>query len=52
MGYVAQDLAEPGQMVWGIIITLDDDLKIRRALAVAPTIEFYRYKVRFSLLKA
>ncbi len=37
MGYVAQDLAEPGQSVRGVIIALDDDIRIRRALAVAPT---------------
>jgi len=52
MGYVAQDLAEPGQTVRGIIIALDDDLKIRRALAVAPTIDFYRYEVKFRLRQA
>lgn len=52
MGYVAQDLAEPGQTVRGVIIALEDDLKIRRALAVAPNIEFYRYEVNFKLHKA
>lgn len=37
MGYVAQDLAEPTQRVRGAIIALEDDLRVRRALAVAPT---------------
>ncbi len=52
MGYVAQDLAEPDQHVRGVIIALRDDLKIRRALAVAPNIDFYRYEVTFRLRKA
>ena len=52
MGYVAQDLAEPGQSVRGVIIALEDDLRIRRALAVAPGIDFYRYEVNFKLRKA
>ena len=52
MGYVAQDLAEPGQRVRGVIIALDDDIRIRRALAVAPGIDFYRYEVSFRLRKA
>lgn len=52
MGYVAQDLAEPGQTVRGVIIALDDDIRIRRALAVAPNIDFYRYEVNFRLKKA
>jgi len=52
MGYVLQELAEPNQTVKGIIIALDDDQRIRRALAVAPNIEFYRYQVSFKLHKA
>jgi len=51
MGYVLEELAEPGQLVKGVIIALEDDLKIRRALAVAPNIDFYRYKVSFKLFK-
>jgi len=34
MGYVKQELAEPNQSVKGIIIALDDDTRIRRALAI------------------
>jgi len=52
MGYVAEELAEEGQKVGGVIIALEDDLKIRRALAVAPNITFYKYQVSFKLLKA
>ena len=52
MGYVLEELAEENQTVRGMIIALDDDLRIRRSLAVAPNIEFYRYKVSFDLFKA
>lgn len=52
MGYVLEELAEEGQSVKGIIIALEDDNRIRRALAVAPNIEFYRYQVNFKLFKA
>lgn len=51
MGYVLQELAEPNQKVKGVIIALEDDQRIRRALAVTPSIEFYRYQVSFKLLK-
>lgn len=51
MGYVLQELAEDGQKVKGVILALEDDIRIRRALAVASNIEFYRYEVRFKLFK-
>jgi restriction system protein len=51
MGYVQEELAEDGQMVRGIIIALEDDLRIQRALAVTSNIEFYRYQVSFKLFK-
>jgi restriction system protein len=47
-----EELAENGQTVKGVIIALEDDNRIRRALAVAPNIEFYRYQVSFKLFKA
>lgn len=34
MGYVLDELAEPGQSVRGCIIALEDDLRLRRALSV------------------
>ena len=43
---------EEGQTVQGVIIALEDDPRIRRALAVMPSIAFYRYQVSFKLLKA
>jgi restriction system protein len=51
MGYVLQELAENGQTVKGVIIALEDDQKIRRALAATPNIIFYRYQISFKLLK-
>ncbi len=52
MGCVLEDLAEPGQDVRGVIIALEDDLRIRRALSVTRNIDFYRYEVSFDLFKA
>lgn len=51
MGYVKEQLAENGQVVKGVIIGLEDDLRIRRALSVASNIDFYTYKIHFKLEK-
>ncbi|MBS1941388.1 endonuclease NucS domain-containing protein [Acidovorax sp.] len=51
MGFVKEDLAESHQVVRGAIIALEDDLRIRRALAVTPSIQFFRYQISFKLLK-
>jgi restriction system protein len=51
MGYAQDELAEVGQTVKGVIIGLEDDLRIRCALSVTPNIEFYRYEVTFKLIK-
>ena len=51
MGYVQEELAEDGQTVIGVIIALEDDQKIRRALKMTPNIEFYRYQISFKLVK-
>ena len=51
MGFVKEDLAESHQAVRGVIIALEDDLRIRRALAVTPNIQFFRYQISFKLLK-
>jgi len=52
MGYVLEELAEDNQSVRGVIIALEDDVRIRRALKVAPNIDFYLYQVSFKLHKA
>ncbi|MDQ8201490.1 endonuclease NucS domain-containing protein [Pelagicoccus sp. SDUM812003] len=51
MGYAMEELAEPHQTVRGVIIALENDLKLRRALRAATNIDFYRYQVSFRLLK-
>jgi hypothetical protein len=40
-----------GQTITGVIIALEEDQRIRRALAVAPSVHFYRYQISFKLLK-
>jgi restriction system protein len=52
MGYVKEELLEPGQTVQGVIIALEDDQRIRRALSIAAGVDFYRYEVSFKLVKA
>lgn len=52
MGYVQDELAEKGQTVRGAIIALEDDLRLRRALSVTQSIDFYTYKVSFKLSKS
>ena len=52
MGYIKEVFLEPGQQVRGAIVALDDDVRIRRALAVTDGIDFYRYEVSFRLLPA
>lgn len=51
MGYVKDELAEKGQTVKGLIIALEDDIKIKRALSVCTNIDFYIYKIQFTLEK-
>jgi len=51
MGYVKEELAEKNQITHGIIIAFEDDINIHRALAVAPNIDLYTYKVSFKLEK-
>jgi restriction system protein len=51
MGFVKEELAEAGQTVKGVIIALDDDIRIKRALSVTNNIEFYRYEINFKLFK-
>lgn len=50
MGSFKECLAESQQTVRDVIIELEDDLRIRRALAVTPNIEFFRHQISFKLL--
>lgn len=51
MGFVMSELAEKGQTVKGVIVALEDDIRLQRALSVTQNIEFYTYKVVFKLEK-
>ncbi len=51
MGFVLEDLSEPDQTVRGVIIALEDDLRLKRALQVTSNIDFYKYQVSFKLFK-
>ena len=51
MGFVREDLAEDRQSVRGVIIAAEDDVRIRRALAVAPNVDFFKYQLSFKLFK-
>lgn len=52
MGYVQGELAEANQSVMGVIIALEDDQRIRRALTVVPNVHFYRYQISFKLVRS
>ena len=49
IGFIEAEVADENQEVKGAIIALDDDLRIRRALQVMPTVKFYRYEIQFRL---
>jgi restriction system protein len=49
MGYVQDELLEPGQTVEGVIIARTDDLRIKRALTMTKNIRFMKYRVEFHL---
>ena len=51
MGFVNEELLEDGQTVKGIIIALEDDLRLKRALSITNNIDFYRYEIEFKLIK-
>jgi restriction system protein len=51
MGYVKDELLDPGQEVEGIIIALEDDKKLRLAISIVPSITFFRYELNFKLVK-
>jgi restriction system protein len=51
MGFVKEELAEENQIVRGVIIGSEDDLKLKRALSVTTNIEFYKYQISFKLFK-
>jgi restriction system protein len=50
MGFVKNDLAINGERVRGVVIALEDDLRLRNALSMVPDIDFFRYQIDFKLL--
>ncbi len=52
MGYAKEELAEPNQSVEGVIIGLEDDQKLRWAIATVPAIRFFRYQINFRLTRS
>jgi restriction system protein len=50
-GNVKEESAEPGRIVKGVIIAMEVDPRMRRALAVMPDIDFYLYQVSFKVKK-
>ena len=51
MGYLKGEIAEAGQSVEGAIIALEDDQKLRWALAAVQGVQFYRSQMSLSLVK-
>ena len=51
VSFVQEMLAAKDQTVHGVIIALDDDQRIRRALTMVPNILFYRYQISFKLAR-
>ena len=51
MGYVKSEMARNNQTVKGCIIATEEDRGLKRALSVTPDIDFYKYKINFSLDK-
>lgn len=51
MGYVLEEFAEENQSVKGCIIAFEDDLRVKRALKINPSIDFYKYEISFRLKK-
>jgi len=49
MGYVKDELAEKNQNVKGLIIAFEEDVRLKRALSVAPNIDLMFYEVNFKL---
>ena len=52
MGYIKEEIANSNQSVKGLIIGLDDDLGLRRALSFnSDIIQFKKYQIKFDLIK-
>ncbi len=52
MGFVRDEIAEDDQTVEGVIIALENDKKLQRAISMVPSVQFFRYQVSFKLVKS
>ena len=50
MGFVKDEVAKPNQKVRGLIIGLEDDLSLRRAISQVQGVDFNRYKIEFRIV--
>lgn len=50
MGFVQSTVAESDQVVRGVVIAQEADLRLTRALSVAPNVSFLRYRIDFKLV--
>lgn len=51
MSFVKDELAESDQEVCGIVIALEDDVRLKRAMSMVSNVSFYRYQVGFKLIR-
>ncbi len=51
MGYIKSSVAKNQESVRGCIIATEEDQGLKNALSVTPHIDFYKYKINFSLDK-
>lgn len=49
MGFVKNELAINGENVRGIVVALEDDLRLKNALRMVPSVDFFRYEINFKL---
>ena len=52
MAYIQDEVAQPNQKVRGLIIGLEDDLSLRRAISMVRGVDFNRYKIEFKLVSS
>lgn len=51
MGFIKEQVAEADQTIEGVIIALENDIKLKYALMAVPNLSFYRYQVSFKLVQ-
>ena len=51
MGYIKNELADEGDSIKGVIITGEDDLRIKYATQMLPSVDFYQYQISFQIKK-